>query len=159
MAARKQRRGEVYGTDRREGRRLFSKKPNFLLITVDEERYPPVYESPELLEWREEHLLAQTFLRNNGMEFHRQYIGASACSPSRATFLTGHYPSLHGVTQTSGPGKGPLGEGIYWLDSNSVPTMGDYFPRCRLSDISKRKVACFSSRHSDSWYLSIIPQL
>ena len=30
---------------------------------------------------------------------------AAACAPSRASLLTGHYPSLHGVTQTDGLAK------------------------------------------------------
>lgn len=111
----------------KENQRRFRNKPNFLLIMVDEERYPPVYESPEIQEWRKKNLLAQEFLRDNGMEFHRHYAGSTACCPSRATLFTGQYPSLHGVTQTSGPGKGPFGDGIFWLDPNSVPTMGDYF--------------------------------
>lgn len=97
------------------------------MCIVDEERYSPAYETAEVREWRRENLLAQEFMRNNGMEFHRHYIGSAACCPSRATIFTGQYPSLHGVSQTSGPGKGPLGDGIFWLDPNTVPTMGDYF--------------------------------
>jgi arylsulfatase A-like enzyme len=106
----------------KEGHRRFSNRPNFLLIMVDEERYPPVYESHEIRKWRKENLLAQEFLRDNGMEFHRHYAGSTACSPSRGTLFTGQYPSLHGVTQTSG-----IVKDIFWLDFSSVPTMGDYF--------------------------------
>jgi arylsulfatase A-like enzyme len=110
-----------------EDHERFRTKPNFLLITIDEARYPPGYESESIRKWRKESLLAQEFLRNNGMEFHRHYAGATACCPSRGTLYTGQYPSLHGVTQTSGPGKEPFSEDIFWLDPSSVPTMGDYF--------------------------------
>ncbi|OXM82986.1 arylsulfatase [Paenibacillus rigui] len=105
----------------------FRRRPNILLVLVDEERYPPVYETSALRAWRQKHLLAHEWLRHNGMEFHRHYTGSVACCPSRATLLTGQYPSLHGVTQTSFPGKDAASPDIYWLDPNTVPTLGDYF--------------------------------
>ena len=104
-----------------------SKKPNFLIIMVDEERYPPTYETPEIKAWRKEYLITHKLLRKNGLEFRRHYAGSTACSPSRATIFTGQYPSLHGVSQTTGIAKGPFDANMFWLDSNSVPTMGDYF--------------------------------
>jgi len=116
-----------------------NKRPNFLLIMVDEERYPPVYESTELKTWREQNLLAQEYLRSNGLEFQRHYAASVACSPSRASLFTGHYPSLHRVTQTSGPGKGPFGDGIFWLDPNTVPTIGDYFEAAGYQTFYKGK--------------------
>jgi arylsulfatase A-like enzyme len=50
-----------------------------------------------------------------------------ACSPSRASLYTGHYPSLHGVTNTTGAAKDSFDPDVFWLDPNSVPTLGDYF--------------------------------
>jgi choline-sulfatase len=47
--------------------------------------------------------------------------------PGRATLYTGHYPSLHGVTQTTGAAKESFDPDVFWLDPNGVPTMGDYF--------------------------------
>jgi arylsulfatase A-like enzyme len=102
-------------------------RPNFLIIMVDEERYPPVYETPEIKAWRHENLPARELLRRNSMEFVRHHTGSTACSPSRATLFTGHYPSLHGVTQTTGVAKGPFDAETFWLDPNTVPTMGNYF--------------------------------
>lgn len=102
-------------------------KPNFLVILVDEERYPPVYENAEIKKWRKKNLIAQELLKENSMEFHRHYIGSSACCPSRATLFTGHYPSLHGVSQTVGIAKESFDSDVHWLDKNTVPTMGDYF--------------------------------
>ena len=55
------------------------------------------------------------------------YAGSTACSPSRATLYTGQYPSLHGVTQTPGAAKESFDPDVFWLDPNTVPTMGDYF--------------------------------
>ncbi|WP_279326024.1 sulfatase-like hydrolase/transferase [Bacillus sp. FJAT-47783] len=103
------------------------KKPNFLILMVDQERFPPVYENNELKKWRRDHLITQELLRENGFEFNKHYAGSTACSPSRATLYTGQYPSLHGVTQTSGAAKSAFDPDMFWLDPNSVPTMGDYF--------------------------------
>ncbi|ARI75729.1 sulfatase-like hydrolase/transferase [Halobacillus mangrovi] len=103
------------------------RKPNFLILMVDQERYPSVYENDELKKWRQENLIAQELLKKNGFEFNWHYAGSTACSPSRATFYTGQYPSLHGVTQTSGVAKTAFDPDIFWLDPNSVPTIGDYF--------------------------------
>ncbi|KIL42014.1 arylsulfatase [Gordoniibacillus kamchatkensis] len=105
----------------------FVEKPNFLVFLVDEERYPPVYENSEIREWRRNNLMTQELLRAHGMEFHRHYIGSTACCPSRATLLTGHYPSLHGVSQTNGIAKETYDSDMFWLERNTVPTMGDYF--------------------------------
>ncbi|QJD85574.1 sulfatase-like hydrolase/transferase [Cohnella herbarum] len=102
-------------------------KPNFLFLLVDEERYPPVYENSEIKEWRKRNLIAQERLRSHGLEFHRHYIGSTACSPSRTTIFTGQYPSLHGVSQTTGIAKRVFDSDMHWLDRNTVPTMGDYF--------------------------------
>lgn len=107
--------------------RINGKRPNFLIFMVDEERYPPVYETEETRAWRKAEFKAQDALRRTGMEFHHHYAGATACSPSRATIFTGQYPSLHGVTQTTGTAKSSFDSDVFWLDPNTVPTMGDYF--------------------------------
>nr|WP_269799243.1 sulfatase-like hydrolase/transferase [Bacillus sp. FJAT-45037] len=106
---------------------LQQKKTNILILMVDQQRFPSVYETKELREWRRKHLVTQQLLRKNGMEFLNHYAGSTACSPSRTTLYTGQYPSLHGVTQTSGVAKGAFDPDVFWLDPNSVPTIGDYF--------------------------------
>ena len=93
----------------------------------DEMRYPTVYESEELKEYRREYLKTQELLRRSGMEFHRHYAASVACVPSRASLYTGQYPSLHGVTQTTGAAKSAPDPSVFWLDPNNVPTMGEYF--------------------------------
>ena len=52
---------------------------------------------------------------------------AAACAPSRASLLTGQYPSLHGVTQTDGLAKAADGPDMFWLAPDTVPTLGDWF--------------------------------
>ncbi len=102
-----------------------SSRPNILLIMTDEERYPTPYEGPELEQFRRTQTPARTALRASGVEFHRHYAGSTACSASRATLFTGQYPSLHGVSQTDGISKSNTE--VFWLDPNTVPTMGDWF--------------------------------
>ncbi len=41
--------------------------------------------------------------------------------------LTGHYPSLHGVSQTTGVAKEAFDSDMFWLGRNTLPTMGNYF--------------------------------
>jgi choline-sulfatase len=102
-------------------------RPNFLFLMVDEMRYPPVYESADLQAFRATYLKTQNALRATGVEFRRHYAASVACVPGRATLYTGHYPSLHGVTQTTGAAKESFDPDVFWLDPNGVPTMGDYF--------------------------------
>ena len=102
-------------------------RPNFLILMVDEERFPPVYETPEIKAWRKRNLRTQELLRENGLEFLRHYCASTACSPSRASLFTGQYPSLHGVSQTSGVAKSAFDPDVFWLDRNTVPPMGEYF--------------------------------
>jgi arylsulfatase A-like enzyme len=102
-------------------------QPNILLIMTDEERYPPPYEPGDVASFRAAHLTARESLRAHGLEFHRHYAGSTACTPSRATLFTGHYPSLHGVSSTDGAAKQNTDPAMGWLDPDSVPTLGDWF--------------------------------
>jgi arylsulfatase A-like enzyme len=103
------------------------KRPNILILMVDQQRFPSVYETKELKDWSKENLVTQQLLRKNSIEFLNHYAGSTACSPSRTTLYTGQYPSLHGVTQTTGVAKEPFDPDVFWLDPNTVPTMGYYF--------------------------------
>ncbi len=103
------------------------RRPNFLIIMVDEQRHAPFYESAALARWRQENLPAQNFLRGNGYEFTHHHVMSVACQPSRASIYTGQYPSLHGIAQTSGAAKSAIEEDLYWLDPTTVPTLGWWF--------------------------------
>lgn len=96
-------------------------------LVCDENRFPPIYESPPTQAFRQAYLNTQNLLRRNGVEFQRHYAASVACSPSRASIYTGQYPSPHGVTQTTGAAKESFDPDVLWLDPNSVPTLGDYF--------------------------------
>jgi len=102
-------------------------RPNILVIMTDEERYPPAYETEEIREFRRTQLPGQQELRARGTEFHRHYAASTACSPSRACIFTGHYPTLHGVRATDGAAKSAHDPAMFWLDPDTVPTLGDYF--------------------------------
>jgi choline-sulfatase len=104
-----------------------SRRPNLLLILSDEYRFPVAYESSQLRQFRATHLTAEESLRDNGLEFTNHYIMTSACVPSRTSILTGQYPSLHGDSQTPGAAKSSTEMDMFWLDQNTVPTMGNYF--------------------------------
>ncbi len=102
-------------------------RPNFLIFLCDQMRFPPVYESAATQKFRRNYLLLQNLLRANGLDFQRHYTASAACAPSRTSILTGHYPSLHGVSQTYGGAKQSADPDVFWLDPNSVPTFGNYF--------------------------------
>jgi arylsulfatase A-like enzyme len=104
-----------------------TRRPNVLVILTDQQRYPPPYESDELAEFRRAHVPGVERLRQNGVSFRHHYPMAAACAPSRASLLTGQYPSLHGVTQTDGVGKSADGDDMFWLAPDTVPTLGDWF--------------------------------
>jgi arylsulfatase A-like enzyme len=104
-----------------------SSQPNVLLILTDQQRYPPSYESEELADYRRENLPSVERLRKNGVSLTHHYPMAAACAPSRASLLTGQYPSLHGVTQTDGVSKSADGNDMFWLSPDTVPTLGDWF--------------------------------
>lgn len=102
-------------------------RPNILVIMTDEERYPPSYETDEIRRFRRDELPGQQALRARGVELHRHYAASTACAPSRACLFTGHYPTLHGVRATDGAAKSAHDPAMFWLDPNTVPTMGHYF--------------------------------
>lgn len=118
-------------------------KWNFLIITTDEERRPPVYESDALLAFREKQLTGYQAIRKNSLDFQNHYAAATACSPSRTSIYTGQYPSLHGVSQTSGMAKPSYDPSMFYLDPNTVPTLGHYF-----------RAAGYRTYYKGKWHLS-----
>ena len=69
------------------------RKPNILLIVTDQEREVMHWPAG----WAEANLPARSRLLAHGLQFTRAQCNSAACSPSRATLLTGLYPAQHGV--------------------------------------------------------------
>ncbi len=118
-------------------------RPNVLVIMTDQERFPPPYEDDTVAAYRRTRLPARARLREQGLELSRHYIGSAACIPSRATLMTGQYPSLHGVTSTDGLAKTADDPAMRWLDPDSVPTLGDWF-----------RAAGYDTHYRGKWHVS-----
>lgn len=114
-------------------------RPNILFLLVDEQRFPTVYESAALREFRASHLPAQSRLAAAGINFERHYAASLACVPSRTSLVTGHYPSLHGAASTDGAAKAANDPDMRWLGRGSVPTIGHYFRHAGYRTIWKGK--------------------
>jgi arylsulfatase A-like enzyme len=102
-------------------------KPNFLFIMVDELRAPVVYETSQIKAWRKQYLTAQNRLKKRGFQFLNHYVAQTACTPSRTAVQCGQYGSLTGVNSTDGAAKTAFDSDMFWLDPNTVPTMGAFF--------------------------------
>ncbi|MCC7251810.1 MAG: sulfatase-like hydrolase/transferase [Hyphomicrobium sp.] len=116
-----------------------TKRPNILFLLVDEQRFPTVYESAALKEFRAKHLPAQGKLAKAGVSFERHYVASVACVPSRTSLYTGHYPSLHGVANTDGAAKAANDPDMHWLLPGSVPTLGHYLRHAGYRTLWKGK--------------------
>ena len=117
--------------------------PDVVIIMTDEERNAPPYEGHDLKAWREEALPARHWFQQNGVTFERHYTGSLACVPSRPTLFTGHYPDLHGVTQTDGLGKDASDSRMRWLRPGEVPTIGHWF-----------KAAGYDTHYDGKWHIT-----
>ena len=75
-----------------------SKKPNFLFVLVDDQPFDamgisgryPFLKTPNM-----------DRLAKEGANIENFFVTQSICSPSRASFLTGTYPHIHGVNQNN----------------------------------------------------------
>ncbi|MBU3750798.1 MAG: hydrolase, partial [Mycobacterium sp.] len=118
-------------------------RPDIVVIMTDEERAIPPYESPAVRDWRHRVLSGQRWFDEHGVSFTRHYTGSLACVPSRPTIFTGHYPDLHGVTQTDGIGKVYDDSRMRWLRSGEVPTLGNWF-----------RAAGYDTHYDGKWHIS-----
>ena len=118
-------------------------QPDVIILMTDEERAIPPYESPEVLAWRDRTLHGRKWFDEHGVSFSRHYTGSLACAPSRPTIFTGHYPDLHGVTQTDGLGKMPDDSRMRWLRQGEVPTLGNWF-----------RAAGYDTHYDGKWHIS-----
>src|SRR5207302_8787217 len=74
------------------------RRPNLLLLITDQQRAPMHW--PDEPGWLDALTPNDSELRRTGLSFTHACTAKSMCSPSRASFLTGTYPSRHGVTLT-----------------------------------------------------------
>lgn len=118
-------------------------RPDVVIIMTDEERAVPPYEAPDVLAWRDRILSGRKWFEEHGVSFGRHYTGSLACVPSRPTIFTGHYPDLHGVTQTDGIGKTADDSRMRWLRQGEVPTLGNWF-----------RAAGYDTHYDGKWHIS-----
>ncbi|MGE2728670.1 sulfatase-like hydrolase/transferase [Mycolicibacterium vaccae] len=118
-------------------------RPDIVIVMTDEERATPPYETPELRRWRDRILFGRKWFDEHGVSFARHYTGSLACVPSRPTLFTGHYPDLHGVTQTDGIGKAYDDSRLRWLRAGEVPTLGNWF-----------RAAGYDTHYDGKWHIS-----
>jgi len=104
-------------------------RPNLILIVTDQQRHPQHW--PSEAGWLDALTPADAELRRTGMTFTRAFTATAMCSPSRASFLTGSYPSRHGVTLT-------LTEGELWPDPRNAPAALAAAARMALSGEAPR---------------------
>src|SRR3979411_2534986 len=69
---------------------------------------------PEEPGWLDALMPSAAELRRPGVSVERAFVATCMCSPSRASFFTGTYPSRHGVPLT-------LTLGDLWPDPRNVP--------------------------------------
>ncbi|MGV0837800.1 sulfatase-like hydrolase/transferase [Mycolicibacterium thermoresistibile] len=120
-----------------------SDRPDIVIVMTDEERAAPPYESDDLRAWRHQTLAGRRWFDEHGVSFERHYTGSLACVPSRPTMFTGHYPDLHGVTQTDGLGKSFDDSRMRWLRAGEVPTLGNWF-----------RAAGYDTHYDGKWHVS-----
>ena len=117
-------------------------RPDVIVIMTDQERAAPPYENDELREWRRS-LVGARWFAEHGVSFDRHYTGSLACVPSRPTLFTGHYPDVHGVTQTDGLGKMADDSRMRWMRPYEVPTVGNWF-----------RAAGYDTHYDGKWHIS-----
>jgi len=120
-----------------------AERPDVVIIMTDEERAAPPYESAEVAAWRRRVLAGESWFNEHAVNFRRHYTGSLACVPSRPTLFTGHYPEVHGVSQTDGLGKVADDSRMRWLRQGEVPTLGHWF-----------RAAGYDTHYDGKWHIS-----
>jgi len=138
-------------------------RPNFLIITTDQYRYPRFsYGAAGFIEPLKQILgfLAEADdgnpywsffpglkrLHDNGVLLATHTIAASACTPSRATIYTGQYGTRTGVTQTDGLFKNGDSDNFPWLAEGGIPTLGSWM-----------REAGYTTHYFGKWHVSNPP--
>lgn len=109
-----------------------NKRPNVLIFMTDQQRGSTVYPYCEAVMPNVEKFAKQSTV------FAKTYTVAPHCCPSRASLLTGLYPSQHGVWNNVNVGNA-LRRGLY----DHVTTFSEYFQR-----------AGYRTYYSGKWHVS-----
>ncbi len=138
-----------------------TKKPNILMIMVDQMRFPRFDFGPNhgfadpiknILGFQGSNHQSNEYkdyfpgfwkLRENAVVLNNHRIASSACVPSRTALFTGQYGTHTGVLQTDGLFKEGSDEDFPWLQKKSFPTIGSYM-----------KAAGYSSHYFGKWHIS-----
>jgi arylsulfatase A-like enzyme len=128
---------------------LLAKQPNVLFILVDDlgardltNEGSIFYETPNI-----------DRIANEGMKFTRGYATCQVCSPSRASILTGKYPTNHGITQYIG---GPSGVGHRNKGRHDSHLPPEYERNLRASEITLAEAmrdAGYKTFFAGKWHL------
>ena len=126
-----------------------AKKPNVVFILADDLGWRDLsnegstyYESPHI-----------DRIAKEGMKFIRGYATCQVCSPSRASILTGKYPTNHGITTWIGDRAGEAWRGTRRNDSHLPP---EYDRNLRASEITLAEVmkkAGYKTFFAGKWHL------
>lgn len=82
-----------------------TKQPNILLVMTDQQRYDTLASHVNNFAARTPHMDA---LARRGVTFANSFCTSPICGPSRATVMTGQYPSVIGMEGNVGNPSGPL---------------------------------------------------
>ncbi|HVI98767.1 MAG TPA: sulfatase-like hydrolase/transferase [Sphingomonas sp.] len=138
-----------------------SRRPNILLITCDQYRFPRFSYGPNgglaqglkaILGFQSEvdgtNPYARFFpgllrLRKNAVVLRNHTIASSACIPSRTAIYTGQYGTRTGVTQTDGLFKSGDSPAFPWLEPDGIPTLGSWM-----------REAGYTTHYFGKWHVS-----
>jgi arylsulfatase A-like enzyme len=139
-------------------------RPNILLITCDQFRFPRFSYGPDggfdeplkqVLGFQgtvdDTNPYAKFFpgllrLRENAVVLRNHTIAASACTPSRTVIYTGQYGTRTGVTQTDGLFKNGDSPNFPWLEAGGIPTLGTWL-----------RHAGYTTHYFGKWHVSNPP--
>lgn len=126
-----------------------AERPNIVFILADD------------LGWRDLSNEGSTFyesphidrIANEGMKFTRGYATCQVCSPSRASILTGKYPTKHGITTWIGDRSGAEWRNAKRFDSHLPPA---YDRNLRAEEMTLAEVlrdAGYTTFFAGKWHL------
>ncbi len=124
-------------------------KPNIVYILADDLGWRDLsnegsrfYESPHI-----------DRIAREGMKFTRGYATCQVCSPSRASILTGKYPTKHGITTWIGDRSGEAWRGAKRHDSHLPPEYGHNLRAEEVTLAETLRDAGYKTFFAGKWHL------